>query len=229
MSVLPPTQLGLHRADQATADALTMRAAGAGLFLGRDDDGGAFVLSVLRPEPTVGVLVGSVGLAKLICFRAVAVGAEVVVATSRPATWTPFANLAGGGADVVRIVQKVEEGPRATRERPLLVIVDSESGASIDLVRGVPWATTLSVYEDLSQWNQSALQNAEVAIVQPLSRGAAKVAARAFHLSDSGRRLTEGDTDLVWVVAREESHRCHVTLSSVETWVVGPLTNPSAR
>ena len=79
---------------------------------------------IFRPEPTRVVAAG-LDSARLVAVRALAVGAEVRVGTSRPSAWAPLGRLSADGAHRVLVVHgPVRAGSTASVDAPLLVIRD---------------------------------------------------------------------------------------------------------
>src|SRR6185369_5443432 len=88
---LGPLHVGWHSASLVTLSMMGSTAPAAGLILGEDVDHRAVAVRLFRPEPTLVTLVGSVWAAQVMAFRALAVGAAIVILTDDPVAWRDFA------------------------------------------------------------------------------------------------------------------------------------------
>jgi hypothetical protein len=223
VNALPPTQLGTHLADRATAAAVTLRTGGSGVVLGRDDSGGLAGVALFRPEPTTGVLVGGIALAQLVAFRSLAVGAAVVVETGRPAAWQAFVNLAAGSTgSITTVAHAPDEGP-GTVDRPRLLVVDADSPASVEPHRPGGWSTVLTAHDRASSWNAPLLAGCDVALLHQLAPGEARVVATALNLPDAARALSGQPPGRVAVASRAGWRSVSVQLTEVERWLIRDL------
>ncbi|SNS18095.1 type VII secretion protein EccE [Actinoplanes regularis] len=103
----------------------------AGVVVGRDRHGRPLQVRLFRPEPTQVMLVGGLQCAQLLAFRALAVGARVLVRTRRPQEWVPFARGTAAASDSILLAppgHSVEMPPGAPL-RPLLTVLDLRRAA----------------------------------------------------------------------------------------------------
>jgi len=84
---------------------------------------------MFRTEPTR-VVASGLDSARLVALRALAVGADVRVGTSRPSAWAPLGRLSADGAHRVLVVNgPVRAGTTASVDSPPLVIRDEVAEA----------------------------------------------------------------------------------------------------
>lgn len=76
----------------------------AGMMVGTNRHGGAVTVRLFRPESTRVLLVGGVRAAQLVSLRALALGALVVVQTSRPRAWEPFVRGVGAPGGTIPLI-----------------------------------------------------------------------------------------------------------------------------
>jgi len=220
---MPLPRLGTHVGDPAAPELLGLRTGGAGVVVGLDRYGAPFGVRLFRPEPTALVVVGTVRLAQLLAFRALAVGASVVVQSERPGVWSPFATLSSAPDEAVRLAppgSRVEgEG---TSQRPRLVVSDvgpATSDAEGDTAR---WTTTMTVRDELTAWDVGPLSRADVAVLQTLSPAEAGLAASVLNLRSRERALSTLRRDLVTVASHGTVRWAQVVLTPIEEQLIGP-------
>ena len=173
---------------------LTFRAGGDGLVVGVDRHGAPVTIRLFRPEPTRAVLVGDLRCAATIVLRALAVGAEVVIRSSRPYMWEPF--LRGlAGTEPISLVQPGRPPVPTTRRQLILVDVGPAGPAPTEV------GTTLVLREELADTDADLLARADLAILQPLAPEQVPIAASALGLGDTAGWLTRTSKDMVAVVA----------------------------
>jgi type VII secretion protein EccE len=179
---------------------LTFRTGGDGLVIGVDRHGAPVTVRLFRPEPTRAVLVGDLRCAATIVLRALAVGAQVLIRSSRPYAWEPF--LRGlSGAEPVALVPPGRPPDPPTGVR--LTVVDVGPAGQAPTEAG----TTLFVREDLAGADADLLARADLAILQPLAPEQVAIAASALGLGDAAGWLTRTSKDMVAVVAGRRTLR----------------------
>lgn len=218
-SVVPATVLPPLRADATTVDALHVSSGGGGLVLGRDRDGGTVRLALFRPEPTVALAVAPLSLVQVLVVRSLALGAQVVVQTTRPAAWSTFAQLAAGRTGSVSVVDQPGTLRPGTLAVPQLLVVDDEAGGG-DPHRVGAWATQLTLVESMSRWNAAGVGNADVVLTQGLGLSSAQVVGRAMGLPDPEAALAGLPGDVVTLVSRAVARSVQVVPTSVEQWLL---------
>ncbi|MEI4270333.1 hypothetical protein TEK04_01235 [Klenkia sp. LSe6-5] len=214
-SALPPA-----RTDPATLDVLEVAAGGGGVLLGPDLAGEPVHLDLFRPEPLAVVLVAPVGLALVLALRSLAVGAEVVVETSRPAGWSAAGSLATSRSSSFVVTERAGTQPAGTLPVPRLLVVDGESGAA-DAHRVGAWSAQVTVAETAGRWNTAGLGSADLVVVQGLPLSQAAVVGRALGLADGEAVLGGRADDVVTLVGRGEVRHAQVRPTSVERWLLG--------
>ncbi|WIM96790.1 hypothetical protein ACTOB_000257 [Actinoplanes oblitus] len=98
----------------------------SGLAIGRTRQGHPVLVRVFRPVHTRILLVGSLRSAQLTAFRAMAIGARVLVRTHRPPDWTAFARGASVPGDAIGIVpfDHPAAPPPGSTLHPVLTVLD---------------------------------------------------------------------------------------------------------
>ncbi|MBB5871296.1 type VII secretion protein EccE [Allocatelliglobosispora scoriae] len=160
----------------------------AGLMVGPNRRREPVTVRFFRPEPTRAMLIGGVTSAQLLALRSMALGARVIVQTTRPQAWERFFRNLGGPNDSIALAipGKQVSVPAATRLRPLLLVVDV-GAVGADRSAGHPWHTTLVLRDELAAVDIDALGHADIALVQPMSAQAAGIAVAVLGLSESQR------------------------------------------
>ncbi|SCX45707.1 hypothetical protein SAMN03159343_1651 [Klenkia marina] len=217
---VPGPALAPARTDPVTLDALEVAAGGGGVLLGPDPTGEPVHLDLFRPEPVSVVLVAPVALALVLALRSLAVGAEVVVETSRPAGWAAASSLATSRAGAFVVAERAGAQPAGTLVTPRLLVVDGES-ASADAHRVGAWSAQVTVAETAGSWNTAGLGSSDVTVVQGLPLAQAAVVGRALGLADGEAVLAGRGDDVVTLVGRGEVRHVQVRPTSVERWLLG--------
>ena len=219
-----PQALETHLADLPTAAAVTLRTGGSGLVLGPAEDGTTASIALFRPEPTTAVAVGGLALAQVLVFRALAVGARVVVETQRPGAWQTFGNLSPGASGSITLTDHADDDTHGSVATPRLLLVDAESAASAEPRRVGRWSTVLTAHDQLSSWSAPLLGSSDLALLLCPTLGEARLAAAALNLPDAARRLAGHPADTVVVAHRGGWRTATVAVTDVERWLVGDLT-----
>ncbi|AEV81361.1 Cortactin-binding protein 2 [Actinoplanes sp. SE50] len=105
---------------------LTLPTGSSGVAVGQDRHGKPVLIPLFRPAPTRVLVVGGFRCAQLLAFRAMAVGAQVLVRTLRPGDWTAFARATASPGVAIGIVppDRPVDLPLASPLRPILTILD---------------------------------------------------------------------------------------------------------
>ncbi len=178
------SRLDLHRAAPSALAGLAVHTGGDGLVLGRDQRATPVVLRLFRPEPTLMVLIGGLTVAQLLAMRAIAVGAQLLIETVRPAGWESFVRTCGARPDRIALVPPGTRPPYpAALTRPQLIIVDTGSTVGQDLAIAGARRATLIVRDELTAWDIDALVAADAVVMQQLTDAEAAVAATALQLT----------------------------------------------
>ncbi|GAA1417052.1 hypothetical protein GCM10009662_68620 [Catellatospora coxensis] len=175
---------------------------GCGLMIGVNRHSEPVSFRLFRPEATRVVLIGGVAVAQVVAVRAMALGAYVLVQTTRPWAWEPFSRGLGSGAPLAVMAPGPVNVPPGTPLRPLLSIVDAGPVAA-DRTPGTPWHSTLVVRDDLSPVDVDVLGRADLALLQPLQPAEAAVAVSVLGLSrDQEAWLSRAQPGMIGVVHR---------------------------
>lgn len=202
---------GWHVVTGETLRRMTGTLPGTGLILGVDRQRQPILVRLFRPAPTKVTLVGGVWAQRLLAFRALALGARVVLITTDPGAWQGFGELATGRSDRVALWNN----PRppvvpATAQQPALIIADTGAYGGAPLPEPRPWQTQLIVVRQLGTDNVRALQDCDLVIMQRLAAPEASVAVQAMGLTGQSTQLLQlmgedmfalldGDTRYVWL------------------------------
>ncbi|WP_406082752.1 type VII secretion protein EccE [Micromonospora zamorensis] len=194
----------------------------AGMMVGTNRHGGAVTVRLFRPESTRVLLVGGVRAAQLVALRALALGALVVVQTSRTRVWEPFVRGVGAPGGTIPLIppgRPVADGVGSAL-RPLLLVVDA-GPVPADAEPGPPWRATLVVRDELTPADVDALSRADLALLQPLSVTEAALAGTALGLGGSAEWLTRIRDDMVAVVNRRALRWALLSPTPIESQLIG--------
>jgi hypothetical protein len=176
---------------------------------------------LFRPEATRVVLIGGVAVAQVVAVRAMALGAYVLVQTTRPWAWEPFTRGLGAGAPLAVMAPGPVTVPPGTPLRPLLSIVDAGPVAA-DRTPGTPWHSTLVVRDDLSPVDVDVLGRADLALLQPLQPAEAAVAVSVLGLSrDQEAWLSRAQPGMIGVVHRRSVRWAALSTTGYEQQLIG--------
>lgn len=166
-----------------------------GVVLGSDQRGGAIQVHLIRPVPSRLALLGGLYLAMQLTLRAAATGTIVVVATGRPASWTPVLHAfhsaptvrtthgePGAGAPVQ--IRGLAPGPlpRASQDAPVLIVQDGGAVPQELYPARSPWQTTAYVLPYLHPQVGLNATAADLVLAQRLPVGQAQLAGRLWNL-----------------------------------------------
>lgn len=218
----------------ATLASIEAPVGGAGLVLGINRHGDPVTVRLFRPEPTRAALIGGLRFAQIIVLRAVAIGAQVIVQSGRPAAWEPFLRgVSARGTAVIALVTpgQLGEPPPATPVRPQLLVVDvGPVGAMGIPIVEAGWRTALLVRDELGQADLDVLARADLALLQPLTPAEAYVAAAALGLGDSANWLTKIRADMVGIVVGRRTLRwALISGTPIEQQIIGPPVRGSQQ
>ncbi|MGH3664186.1 MAG: hypothetical protein ACRDT8_00850 [Micromonosporaceae bacterium] len=219
MTVALPNQLGAHVTGLPSLSHLELNTGGAGLLLGLNRENAPVTARLFRPEPTRAILIGGLGCAQLLAYRALALGVRVVIQSARAAAWERFAQEAGGGVGFIAPGMTIEQ--TATATFPQLVIIDvGPSVGELDSQAG-SWRATLTVRDELTAWDIDTLMRADVAVMQPLVEVEAALAASALGLHEVQEWMTRIRADMVTLASHGAVRWALLAPSQTEQQVVG--------
>lgn len=223
------TQMGSHTVPGDQAAAIAMHTGGAGLIIGVDQDNNPMTIGLFRPEPTTAVAISGLAFAQLICFRALAIGAQVLVQTPRPGAWESFVHLAAGSTGAIRQVERAGLDVSGTANQPQLLLIDNDSSATSQHRPGATFATVLTVHDQLTKWNSDSLSGADILLLQGLTLAEARLAGAALGTVNPESALSRSAPDEVVLVARNSLRTSRVIETSIEQWLIGPIARRPAK
>ncbi|MBO0871537.1 MAG: hypothetical protein J2P15_23545, partial [Micromonosporaceae bacterium] len=185
-------RIGSHTASRAALPAMAFTPLPSGLLLGVDRDQRPVPVRFFRAEPTRITLIGGEWAGQILAFRAMALGARVVVVTVSPGPWHGFGERAAGRGE--RLVVVPPQQPvrlAATAARPALVIYDLGTSAPPAPVPLGPWQTQLTVLRELTADGTSAVQEGNLVMLQRLYPVEAQVAASVLRLTPQTASLLQ--------------------------------------
>lgn len=176
-----------------TLDTVSPSGDRGGMIIGWGAEDEPLAASVLRPQPTRMVTVGGLYLARQIALRAMAIGARVVIATGRPASWKVLENAVGTTPEDQRVplvqIRRLNpfELPRATEDSPVLVVHDGGAVPQELFPPRAPWQTTMYVlpYLHPQVGNGTTANTADLVLLQRLPLNQAELAARIWYFDRS--------------------------------------------
>lgn len=201
-----PVRAG-HRASAAALGALGSPLGQAGLLLGRNRRDVPVTLSLLRAEPTRAVLFGGPTVAGLLSLRALGLGAQLGIQTTRAERWSAFERGAAGlPLHLVALGQPLALAP-ASEHRPQLILTDAGRHL-VDLPPDTQaWRSHLLVRDELTRYDLDALAHADLVLLQPLPPEAASLIGTALGLPEAADWLPRIRPDMVAVIARTADGR----------------------
>lgn len=194
---------------------------GDGLMIGTNRHGAPVTVRLFRPEPTRMVLAGGVRAAQMLALRAMALGARVVVQTSRPYSWEPFVRGVSTPGETIVLVPAGRQValPPGTPMQPLLLVVDIGPVGVDSGARG--WQATLVVRDELAPVDVDALSRADLVVLQPLRPEEAALAGGTLGLGEAQDWLTRIREDMVGVVNRRTVRWALLSPTPIERQLVG--------
>jgi len=223
------TRMGTHTVHADPAGMIAMHTGGAGLIIGVDQDDNPMTIGLFRPEPATVVAIGGLALAQLLSFRALAIGAQVLVQTPRPGAWESFVHLSAGSTGAIRQVERAGADRPGTANQPHLLLIDNDSSATTQHRPGASFATALTVHDQLTRWNVGSLSGADIVLLQGLSLAEAKLAGPALGIANPESTLSNLDPDEVVLVAWSSWRTSRVIETSIEQWLIGPIARRAAK
>ena len=155
------------RASPTALAAFGMTVRGSGVIIGAAARGQATAIDLLRAGPTRAVVLGSLNLARTIVFRALGLGARVLVSSRRPQPWTALAQAAAVDSPQLDVPPDGRcEVAAASEFSPLLVVHDNGSGSASARMGPAPWRTSLHLFDALQPSAQHIVTAADLVIVQ---------------------------------------------------------------
>lgn len=220
---LPRLRIGSHVVSRSALAQMRVASFGSGLVLGADRDKKPVSARVFRPGPTRITLVGGVWAGQLLAFRALALGARVVVVTTEPHAWQGLGEWATGRTDRVSVMTTLQPlAVAADARQPLLIIHDfGLVGAAAPQPLG-SWQTQLTILRQLDQPGVPAVQDCELVIMQRLGNAEAALVGRALRLPTASTQFLQVMADdMVALVGDGADRYIWLTQSDVERQYAG--------
>lgn len=199
----PRLRIGSHVANGVALGQMASDAPGIGVLMGFDEDQSPVTVRLFRPEPTLVALIGGLWVSQLVVFRALAVGARVVLFTNQPESWDEFGKWASGRSDRVTVV--LDGGPvtvASSPTRPALLLYDGGLVGAARRPSLGPWQTQLTVLRQLTAYGFSAVQESRLVMAQRLAAAEAVAAASVLDLRPhTTERLQELSHDMLALVS----------------------------
>jgi type VII secretion protein EccE len=204
------------------AEGLELQIGAAGLMLGSNRHGRPVVARLFRPEQTRMLLVGGLRCAQLIVFRAMALGARVVVQTARPQAWDPFVRGAAVPGDAIGLVPpgRPIQVPPGSALFPLLMVVDV-GPVGADNRPGAGWQATLVVRDDFSPADVDVASRADLLLLQPLRTEEANLVGGSLGLGEATQWLTRIRADMLALVNRRAIRWAALSQTPIEHQLIG--------
>jgi ESX secretion system protein EccE len=228
MPLAGPMPLGLAPKPEelrrtAAVATLTTPYGGSGLMIGVNRNQEPVAFRLFRPEATRTVLIGGIPVAQIVAVRAMALGAHVLVQTTRPLAWEAFSRGLGGGGPLTVMAPGPVTVPPGQPLHPLLTIVDAGPVAA-DRSPGSPWHSTLVLRDDLSPVDIDVLGRADLALLQPLHPAEAAVAVSVLGLSrDQEAWLSRAQPGMIGVVHKRSVRWAAMSQTQYEQQLIGSL------
>lgn len=165
----------------------------AGLVIGRSSDGNPAVVRFFRPEPTRVAVVGGWWFGRLLVFRTLALGARVLVYTSRPDQWQGLSEWATGRPDRLAVItgNRPVVVPPGSQTQPVLQIWDGGLPLGAPMPPSRPWQTQMSLLHQLTDPVGRELAESDLQFMQTLTAPEAAVAQSRKRLSNRTAQLLQ--------------------------------------
>jgi hypothetical protein len=210
------------RMDAAALARFSPRTADTGLLLGRDTRRVPVLLPLLRPEPTRLVLIGGLWLARLVVFRSLALGAQVLVCTVDPRRWDGLGAAAANAPGRVAVVP-ARPTVQAHAGEPVLHVVDGVAPAGAELGSGDRWQASLTVAEQLTGPAATALAYADAVLVQRMWPQQAAYVASLMRVDPAvGDAIGALPDDAAVLLSRGSQRQLSLVPTALEQRLFGP-------
>lgn len=184
------------------------------------------VVRMFRARPTRVGLFASAHVARVLAHRSLALGAQVVVVTGRPALWGALVRAAPVGQAWVSVVAPNAPVPTAgTLVRPTLVVDDvggTRDGTRRDLG---PWQTAVTLRPYVAPQVVGFLHSYDLLVLQRSPAEAVGAVRAAFHLpAEATQWLPRMPDDTLAVAEPGRVRFVNLALTQVEQMAFGPPT-----
>jgi type VII secretion protein EccE len=196
----------------------------AGLMIGRNQSGGPVLIRLFRPEPTRALLVGGLPGAQLLVFRAMAIGARVLIRTTRPHAWEPFVRGAANPGEAITILPagRPFDAPAGSVRQPTLTVLDTGSApGGPEPARDAGWQTTLVVRDEFGASDLPHATEADVVVLQRLTPAEATLLGGTLGLGETSSYFPRMRTDMVAVINRRAVRWAVFSQTPIEQSLIG--------
>jgi hypothetical protein len=194
----------------------------AGLLLGEDRRKRPVLLRLFAPKAVRVTAVGGVWFGQLLVFRALALGARVIVRTTNPQQWQSLGDTATGRPDRLYVSTGDQQpGAIGGPAQPLFVLDDfGQIGAAIT---AMPWLAHVTLLRQLTPRGVNTLKDADVVLLQRLSAAEAEIATTVLRLEQrNAMRVQALFDDMIAVVGGEIDRHASLTPTAIEQGLLGP-------
>ncbi len=205
-----------------------VRLGGGGLVLGHDEADRPMSWQFANERPTAVSAALDLGVALIVCYRALAVGARLHIVSDRADHWSALRRLAVDVPETVVITtgDDLVRDAAARSERPRLVVVDQTSLRNPPRLAPRPWQCVVTLLPDLSLGWLPSTRSAGLVLTQRLSAAEAVSAGPFLGLaseqSDQLPRL--GDEQLA-VVERGRLSVVNLNITDTESQLLVAATS----
>jgi hypothetical protein len=190
-----------------------------GMVLGTAVSRGEILLELIRSVPTrLALLCADPWLARLMTVRVAGMGANVVIATDRAASWEYFVNAIGGQRPIATVrTDHASALPAPSVGAPLVVIEDARDVPQETYAPRMAWQSTIHVRASVNERSRALLDGSHVVLVTRLGPEAATAASAALGLGEDGAdTVATLDDHEVLVIADRRALRVTVTPTPTE-------------
>ena len=211
-------------AEPSALAAQPLRFAPTGLVIGRGQDGRAVTIEAFRPEPTRISLVGDWSLGRLMVFRALALGARVVVRTTSPALWQGLGEWATDRSDRLWLLTEGTEIPvlPADGTQPALHLIDVGVDGPPVTTPDLPWHTRLTMVPELTGGNVRRLADADLHLFRRLTPAEVSIVVGSLRLPvRTAEPLAMLNPDMVGALRGDHADYVWLSATSIERQYLG--------
>lgn len=211
-----------HGVPEAGAGQLDLPLAPGGLVIGQEARQ-PLVLRFFRFQPTHVAMFAAPYVARILGYRALALGAQVVIVSGRPSVWETLARSAPPGPAWVSVVPPNSPTPPAgSIVRPSLIIDDGGSGSRRDLG---PWQTVVSVMPYVTAQALSSLHSFDLLVLQRVAPEHVGPVRAGFNLPvDTAQWLPRMPDDTIAVAERGRVRFANLGVTQNEGFALGQPT-----
>lgn len=182
------------------------------------------VVRLFRPKQTQVGVFASTYVARVLAHRALAVGAQIVVVTARPAIWTPLVRSAPSGPWVTVVPPNSSIPAGGSALRPPLIVDDVGVGGATRRELG-PWQTGVTLRPYLAEQAVGTLHAFDMVVLQRTSPESVPIIRQAFGIpADSAQWLPRMPDDTVALVERGQVRFVGLAVTQVEQMAFGKPT-----